>query len=575
MYWRKKLSKRHVKNLVLFFMMSVVILLPQINQHAMILGDDSLFHLNRFYDTAMQLKDHNLQYFISMYGYFGSGRIVNALYGPGIAYLNGALLLIGGSWFKYQLLSDLFVSMLAAISMYYLVNRAKIAQSLQPWLVILYMSSNGVLAWATDQQFLGWGTAILPIGIAVIIRLLQDDEPVNILEMAFSVAIMVQMHMLTAVIYVAVLAVIFLIRMVQSSQRWSMVRSASLAAVFALGLTANIWLGMLEVFGSNHVLSPTTQVTPMDHVLLINSNNYLSGLFKIIFGLQLGFVGLFFHKISRVNRWVTVTGGILLLMTMPFLPWNWLFNHVPGLSIIQFPFRFLPFATALLIIGFGLSLTQIMAEIRTNGQGKWPSNHRLVPFFLTGLATVAVLVAANQVYDASQSWSEGTVVKTRVNVKQEVSNEQLKESFSNLYPLNTALENVWKPTPDYVPLPSGKIPAHPYYEYQLEIGDTRHAFTRTIRNGKMYVTWQQKKAGWQAVNVVKYAHTQLVLNKQSLSNKDIKLSDIGVVRVYGQAGKNVLQVQYQPQPFMRWGFIVLIVSWISWLGLAIYRHWKR
>ncbi len=153
MYWRKKLSKRHVKNLVLFFMMSVVILLPQINQHAMILGDDSLFHLNRFYDTAMQLKDHNLQYFISMYGYFGSGRIVNALYGPGIAYLNGVLLLIGGSWFKYQLLSDLFVSMLAAISMYYLVNRAKIAQSLQPWLVILYMSSNGVLAWATDQQF--------------------------------------------------------------------------------------------------------------------------------------------------------------------------------------------------------------------------------------------------------------------------------------------------------------------------------------------------------------------------------------------------------------------------------------
>ena len=148
------MSKRHLKNLGLFFIMSVVMVLPQINQHAMILGVDSLFHMNRFYDAAMQLKEHNLQYFISMYGYFGSGRIVNALYGPGVAYFNGVLLLLVGSWFKYQIISDLFVSMLAATSMYYLVNRAKIAPSLQPWLVVLYMTSNGILLWLTSQSFL-------------------------------------------------------------------------------------------------------------------------------------------------------------------------------------------------------------------------------------------------------------------------------------------------------------------------------------------------------------------------------------------------------------------------------------
>ncbi len=569
------MSKRHIKNLGLFFAMSVVMILPQINQHAMILGVDSLFHMNRFYDTAMQLKDHNLQYFISMYGYFGSGRIVNALYGPGVAYLNGALLLIVGSWVKYQLLSDLVVSMLAAISMYYLVNRAKVAPSLQPWLVVLYMTSNGIVTWLTDQQFLGWGTAILPIGIAVIVRLLQDDKPINILEMAFSVAIMVQTHMLTAVIYVAILAVVFLIRVIQSPNRWLMVRNAILAAVFTIGLTANIWLGMLEVFGSNHILQPALFV-PLDNILLLTSSTgrHLSFLLKLVFALQIGTVGFFFGKISRSNRYLTIIGTVLLLLTTPLVPWNWLFNHIHGLSTIQFPFRFLPFATAFLIVGMGLTLTQLISYFDLHKTSKWPVI-RYVQFPIILMAAISVLNAADQLYVATQPWTTGDVVRSRANITQDVSNEELKQSFSNANPLGVSLDNVWKSTSDYVPLPSGKIPEHPYYAYQLEIGDTRHAFTRTIRNGKMYVTWQQKKAGWQAVNVVKYAHTQLALNKQLLSDKEIKLSEIGAVRVYGQAGKNVLQVQYRPQPFTRWGFIVLVISWISWLGLAIYRHWKK
>ncbi len=552
-------------------------ILPQINQHAVILGIDSLFHLNRFYDAAMQIKTGNLQYFISMYGFFGSGRIVNAVYGPGIAYLNGMLLLLVGSWFKYQLLSDLFVSMLAAISMYYLVNRAKIASSLQPWLVILYMTSNGVLVWLTDQEFLGWGTAILPIGIAVIVRLLQDDKPINILEMAFSVAIMVQMHMLTAVIYVAILAVVFLIRMIQSpNRRWLMVRSTVLAAVFTIGLTANVWLGMLEIFSSNYLMRPA-QFVALDQVLLLTSSigTHLSFFLKILFVIQVGYVLFFFDKVSRLNRYTTIIGGILVLMTTALLPWNWLFDYIPGLSILQFPIRFIPFSTVFLILGAGLSLTQLIDVLGSRGSYRGLII-KFLPFILMMIAGMSVLTVSDQVYVATQPWTKGEVVKNRTSVVfQDVPNEELRQSFSSANPLGVPLDNVWKSTPDYLPLPSGKIPAHPYYEYQLEIGDTRHAFTRTIRNGKMYVTWQQKKARWQAVNVVKYAHTQLVLNKQSLSNKDIKLSDIGVVRVYGQTGKNVLQVQYQPQPFMRWGFIVLIVSWISWLGLAIYRHWKK
>lgn len=47
-----------------------------------ILGSDSVFHYNRFYEAAMQLKNGNFSYFLSLYGFQQSGRIVNALYGP-------------------------------------------------------------------------------------------------------------------------------------------------------------------------------------------------------------------------------------------------------------------------------------------------------------------------------------------------------------------------------------------------------------------------------------------------------------------------------------------------------------
>uniref|UniRef100_UPI0035A0AA91 hypothetical protein n=1 Tax=Weissella soli TaxID=155866 RepID=UPI0035A0AA91 len=273
-----------------------------------------------------------------------------------------------------------------------------------------------------------------------------------------------------------------------------------------------------------------------------------------------------------MNRYMTIIGGVLLLLTTPLVPWNWLFNHIHGLSTIQFPFRFLPFATAFLIVGMGMTLTQLIRYFNSHKASKWPVI-RLVQFPIILMAAISVLMAADQLYVATQPWTTGDVVRSRANVTQDVSNEELKQSFSNTHPLGVSLDNVWKSTSDYVPLPSAKIPEHPYGTYAQEIAIPRRTFTRSVYEGELYIKWQQKRAGWQAVNVVKYAHTQLVLNKKTLSNNDVKLSEIGAVRVYGQAGENVLQVRYHPQWFMQWGFTVLIVSWITWLGLLIYRNY--
>ena len=70
--------------------MAYLIMFPQFVSHGVILGTDSIFHFNRFYDAAKQIQQLNFSYFQSNYSFQQSGRIINAVYGPLFAYLNGA-----------------------------------------------------------------------------------------------------------------------------------------------------------------------------------------------------------------------------------------------------------------------------------------------------------------------------------------------------------------------------------------------------------------------------------------------------------------------------------------------------
>lgn len=71
---------------LIIFVIAGLFVVPQLWTHKMILGADALFHYNRFYETAEQLKTENFSYFISIFGFQQSGRIVNAVYGPLFAY---------------------------------------------------------------------------------------------------------------------------------------------------------------------------------------------------------------------------------------------------------------------------------------------------------------------------------------------------------------------------------------------------------------------------------------------------------------------------------------------------------
>lgn len=151
------LFKPTVLQLLVIFCVSLLLLLPQLFGRGLILGSDAVFHFNRFYETSQQIKEGNYQYFLSIYGFQQSGRIVNALYGPFFAYFQGILVLISRSWFQYQLLSNGLLYLLAGTSMYTLLRKLKVSGWLSVGMGILFMTTYSIQYWVERQGFSAWG----------------------------------------------------------------------------------------------------------------------------------------------------------------------------------------------------------------------------------------------------------------------------------------------------------------------------------------------------------------------------------------------------------------------------------
>ncbi|WP_447409256.1 hypothetical protein ACDP95_04120 [Weissella confusa] len=82
----------------------LVIMSPILFNDTALLGVDGYFHYNRIFEAAMQIRDRNFS-FLNLYTFQQSGRIVNQVYSPLVTYLFGALLLVAGTWFKFQVVT--------------------------------------------------------------------------------------------------------------------------------------------------------------------------------------------------------------------------------------------------------------------------------------------------------------------------------------------------------------------------------------------------------------------------------------------------------------------------------------
>ncbi|WP_252895363.1 hypothetical protein [Fructilactobacillus florum] len=157
-------------------MAAVLIMLSlQLATGDVIIGYDTFFHFNRIYDTAMQFQTHHFNYFMSNFGYRQSGQIVNALYGPYMAYLLGFLLFLTKSWFWFEITTAFGILTIAGLGAYGLFRKLRINQGLAVAGAIIYLSQNFITYWITSSAFLDWGAMLLPFALMVAIDLLAGS----------------------------------------------------------------------------------------------------------------------------------------------------------------------------------------------------------------------------------------------------------------------------------------------------------------------------------------------------------------------------------------------------------------
>ena len=236
---------------------AVLLVTPQLFTRKVILGSDSVFHYNRFYEAAMQLKNGNFSYFLSLYGFQQSGRIVNALYGPFFAYLQGGLVLISGTWFRYQIVSRILLHIFAESSMYALLKQCKVKTTIALSLGLLYATTFSIQYWTMRQGFSSWGAALLPFCFIPAIRYIfyQKVEPIRL---ALSMALIFQVHVLSALMLVMMYIPFYLYTFVTLSvaKKKETFLQVFIAVILFLLLTVNIWLILLYLRGTNHLLDP-------------------------------------------------------------------------------------------------------------------------------------------------------------------------------------------------------------------------------------------------------------------------------------------------------------------------------
>jgi hypothetical protein len=556
------LFKPTVLQLLVIFSVSILLLLPQLFGRGLILGSDVVFHFNRFYETSQQIKEGNYQYFLSIYGFQQSGRIVNALYGPFFAYFQGILVLISHSWFQYQLLSNGLLYLLAGTSMYTLLRKLNVSGWLSVGMGILFMTTYSIQYWVERQGFSAWGAAILPFCLIPLIDMTRFHR-IRPFAVGVSVAALFQIHVFSSVLLVLIYIPFFLSTFLKSQEKKQLLLHLAAAIGIFLLLTANIWLAMLDLYRSNQLLPPFVNHNMEQNTITGTSSYWWTSpyLFPLLCGVFFAGALMKWRQLSKGLKMLTVVAGIFFLLSSNYLPWQWLASlENPLIELIQFPFRFFVPATVLILAGLCL-LRPYVADSRLNR-----------PIWLILLLIVSVGQIMLQTSTKMSEWqSSDSAVKVRNHSYLFTSDQQtLKEAYFSQDKAK-ALVLFQRSTPDYVPI-YRETKENKYNAYGEQIIEKNKTVQKAVVNGQLILRWQGDDSGWKALPVINYQRTTLQLNGQSLKPSDIKLSTIGAVSVKQQTGFNELIVDYDAPWYFDWG---LWVTMAAWLLLALGFLWKK
>lgn len=562
----KQIFKSRERLWVSLFIISFAILLvtPQLFTRKVILGSDSIFHYNRFYEAAMQLKNGNFSYFLSLYGFQQSGRIVNALYGPFFAYLQGGLILISGTWFRYQIVSRVLLHILAESSMYALLKQCKVKTSIALSLGLLYATTFSIQYWTMRQGFSSWGAALLPYCFIPAIHYVFYQR-VDQVRLALSMALIFQIHVLSALMLAMMYLPFYLYTFVKAttSKKKETILKVLIAVILFLLLTVNVWGVILYLRGANHLLNPFINREIGKNGIDGTARYWLYTPISLMVLLILQFIYAIVNwkKLARWKRILHFIYFVFFFLSTGLFPWQYLVeNGNTFAELIQFPFRFFVPATILLLAITGLTVTRFV---------NWRKSIAVLLFAFAGVGLIQnIMDTTDRVKSAVQDGELISIVK-HTYVEGDYQTISLTMNDSDL---SQFLNLVVKPTPDYVPI-YGTIGKQNTYDLYYENIVTNQRTEKLIKDNYLVLTWQADEGEELNLPIVVYKDSILTLNGKELDKDDYNLSTIGTPTVSSQEGKNKLELRYQEPEWLfvaiSTPLIVLGIIGLQWIYIKV------
>lgn len=553
--------KNHVGVFIVMFSVSLFLVLPQILAHSLVLGSDSLFHFNRIYDIYMQFKTGNFNYFQTNYGFQQSGRIINAVYGPGFAYLLGGLLLLVHSWFNFQVISSFLIFFISGYSMYLLAKEITSTKDISLLMAVLFMGSLWIARWSTEQNFMAWGIMLVPLVVLMGVKMIKNNsEGLRVLPLALTMSVMIQVHVLSALMSIGVLLVFFIVGFIQTNQKSKLLLTCFLAGLLSLVLTFNVWGAMLDVFANNKLYPPHVNVMMSNSTMNLSMGGptltKIGLVMSLIFVVQISLLFIKQVKFTVTNRVVTSLGLVFLVLTSKLVPWTDLAQVIPQIqSFLQYPRRFEGFAVVLLLAGLSATLSS----------SSFKNYRKYVDLFLIVGGLVVGTQSYLEIQKSNEAWhtNQSIVSPNNVDIADNTSNEQITKAFMSSN-LDDGLKLLTKASPDY--LPNNRVLSErPYHDYRLDMKKNKDEVSKTINSeGKLSLSWNAtKKENEISLPAIVYNNSTVQLNGSSLDPKKMTLSTMGSPTVKAtRIGTNRLVIGYHTKIITRISLIIVLATWI-------------
>lgn len=585
---------------ILIILMGAYLLIAvQFRFYRTLMDIDTWFHYNRFYDISEQFSTHHFSYFQTNFGFERSGRVINAVYGPLFAYVNGLFVYLLGNWFSYQVLSNFILAFGSGIGMYFLGNKAKVNKNISTLLALLYMNIGSVQSWLDHGNMSGWGAIFAPFVLIEGLNMLQDHQnPVRPFKLMLIMSLLIQTHVLNTIILTIALIPFFIVGVKNSIDPKNTILQLCKAIGGTIALTANVWGAILLVLGNNKIV-PNAPHTLINDAIHYTSFGTVRHSILAITALVLIFqclYGIFSKKEDPINlnRFVSIEGAIFLFISSSLFPWKLFQNRFSFLAnYLQFPHRLTVVAYPLLLLGLGLTIKSL--------------DHKDTKIFRNCvIAAVTLILVQNFATNYAR-----LVLRSSNNYASVLDNEKPATSLpknysaSGINKIKSARINVeiptrgifWKNSPDMteyyyathyrnqrwrlfemmVKLNTDYLPeyhmiksdteAKQYYIDQIVKPSLSKAFnTKAGKNGQLIVTWDGKRVGRTRLPLIMYKQSRLTLNGKVV--KHLHLSAIGAPTVKQQKGRNTAVLAFIIPIWFKILFIITVISWIILIGCS-------